>query len=47
MKPKNIEDDVIDLGYNVNHIKKFHTSEFVNKFILKNMPDHPEWRFME
>lgn len=47
MKPKNIEDDVIDLGYNVNHIKKFHTSEFVNKFILKNMSDHPEWRFME
>lgn len=41
------KNDVGDLGFHVNHIKKFRTSEFVNKFILKNMSEYPEWRFME
>ena len=47
MKPKNIEGDIIDMGFHVNHIKKFSTSEFVSKFILKNMGQYPEWRFMD
>ena len=47
MKPKNIEDDVISLEFHVNHIKAFRTSEFVNKFILTNMSEYPEWRFMD
>lgn len=47
MRPKNIEDDIIDMGFHVNHIKKFCTSEFVSKFILKNMGQYPEWRFMD
>ena len=41
------KNDVVDLGFHANHIKKFHTSEFVNSFILTNMSEYPEWRFMD
>ena len=40
-------DDVEELEFYVNNIKKFHTKEFITKFILKNMSEYPEWRFME
>ena len=35
MKPKNIEDNVIDLGYNVNHIKNFHTVSLSTRLFLR------------
>ena len=44
---EHFKDDVECLGFHVNHLKNFHTSEFVNKFILKNMSEYPEWRFMD
>lgn len=47
MEQKNIKEDVISLGFHVNHIKAFRTSEFVNRFILTNMSEYPEWRFMD
>lgn len=40
-------DDVDELDFYINNIKKFHTKEFISKFILKNMSEYPEWRFME
>ena len=47
MEPKNIKEDIILLEFHVNHIKSFRTSEFVSKFILTNMSEYPEWRFMD
>ena len=45
MEPNN--KDIVDLGFRVNHLKKFHTSEFIKKFVLLNMSKHPECRFMD
>jgi hypothetical protein len=43
----NYGDDVEELDFYVNDIKKFHTKQFISKFVLKNMGEYPEWRFME
>ena len=40
-------DDVEELDFYVNDIRKFHTKQCISKFVLKNMSEYPEWRFME
>ena len=40
-------DDVEELDFYINNVKKFHTKEYISKFVLKNMSEYPEWRFME
>lgn len=44
---KFLTDDVEELDFYVNDIRKFHTKQFISRFVLKNMSEYPEWRFME
>ena len=47
-KPRKISgDDVKELDFHINNIKKFHTMQYISTFVLKNMSEYPEWRFME
>ena len=40
-------DDYQEIKHYDRHIKKFHTDQHITKFILRNMHEYPEYRFME
>jgi len=42
-----VEEDYEEISHHVSSIEKFKTDQYVTQFILRNMSDYPESRFME
>jgi len=41
------EEDYEEISHHVSSIEKFKTDQYVTQFVLRNMSDYPENRFME